>query len=153
MLRIKTESTQETIDLGRKLGILLESGNIVTLIGDLGVGKTHFSKGVALGLGVQEHITSPTFTIVNEYESKIPFYHIDAYRLNDVSEAEDIGIEEYLFGSGVTLIEWPQILFEVLPKELLEIEILKDSDDENARFISFTPTGKHYEQILRELTK
>lgn len=153
MLKIKTKSTQETIDLGRRLGNLLKAGNIVTLIGDLGVGKTHFSKGVALGLGVQEHITSPTFTIVNEYSSKIPFYHIDAYRLNDVSEAEDIGIEEYLFGSGVTLIEWPQILAEVLPNEILEIEIIKDAEDENARFFSFTPTGHHYEQILRELTK
>lgn len=151
MLKLNSDSTNQTINIGKILGNLLRAGDVVTLTGDLGAGKTHFAKGVALGLGISEHITSPTFTIINEYLGQMPFYHIDAYRLGDPSEVEDLGLEEYLYGEGVTLIEWPQILGDILPKELLQIEILKLAEDENCRVIKVDGIGSRFEELIREL--
>lgn len=151
LFTLTTQSPEETMALGEKLGQLLRPSEVITLTGDLGAGKTHFSKGVGQGLGVADHITSPTFTIINEYKGRLPFYHIDAYRIADSDEVFDLGIEEYLFGQGVTLIEWPQVLKEVLPEQILAIEITKDAKREDMRYLNFYPIGSRYEDLVREL--
>ena len=109
MFSVITSSTEQTEDLGRIVGSLLEHGDLVCLYGDLGAGKTHFSFGIAQGLDVREqYITSPTFTFVNEYQGRIPFYHIDLYRLKEPSELEGIGFVEYIDSDGATVIEWAE---------------------------------------------
>lgn len=119
---------QETKDFGYKMGLNAKPGDIYCLRGDLGVGKTVFTKGFALGLGINEHITSPTFTIVNEYNGRLPFYHFDVYRIGDPDEMYDIGYEEYFFGDGVCLVEWAELIEELLPDNVCWINIEKDLD-------------------------
>ncbi len=120
-------SRQDTYKLGMQLAEEAQQGDIFTLSGDLGAGKTAFSKGFAHGLGVEDEVTSPTFTIVCEYGSgRIPLYHFDMYRLADGSELEDIGAEEYLYGNGVCLIEWPENVEGYLPEQVKKIKIEKD---------------------------
>ena len=124
---IETHSAQETFALGQRIGLEALPGQVYTLIGDLGVGKTVFTQGVADGLGITEPVNSPTFTIVQIYEEgRMPFYHFDVYRIGDVEEMYDIGIDEYLFGDGVCLIEWPSRIEEVLPDTCENIWIEKD---------------------------
>jgi tRNA threonylcarbamoyladenosine biosynthesis protein TsaE len=123
---IETNSEAETLEFGRKLGQNATAGDIFCLNGDLGVGKTVFTKGFALGLGIDEHITSPTFTIVNQYEGKLPFYHFDVYRIADPDEMYNIGYEEYFFGEGVCLIEWAELIDDLIPEDALQITIEKN---------------------------
>ena len=126
-MTIETNSPEETFALGQKLGEQAKAGQIYTLNGDLGVGKTVFTQGIARGLGITEAVSSPTFTIVQVYEEgRLPFYHFDVYRIGDVEEMYDIGIDEYLFGDGVCLIEWPSRIEEVLPDTCENIWIEKD---------------------------
>lgn len=126
---IVTHSEQETRELGRKLGTSCMSGDIVLLHGDLGVGKTVFTKGFAEGIGVQETVSSPTFTIVQIYESgRLPLYHFDVYRIADVEEMEEIGYEDYFYGNGVCLIEWAELISEILPDQCIDVTIEKDLD-------------------------
>ncbi|MCM1038619.1 MAG: tRNA (adenosine(37)-N6)-threonylcarbamoyltransferase complex ATPase subunit type 1 TsaE [Ruminococcus sp.] len=123
----ETHSAQETFDLGRKIGEKARPGQIYSLIGDLGVGKTVFTQGLAQGLGITEAVNSPTFTIMQIYEEgRLPFYHFDVYRIGDVSEMEEIGYEEYFYGDGVCLIEWANLIEEILPKDCIQITIAKD---------------------------
>lgn len=123
----ETFSEEETYKLGERLGAQAQSGQIYTLIGDLGVGKTVFTKGFAKGLGVTEHVNSPTFTILQIYEGgRLPFYHFDVYRIGDVEEMEEIGYEDCFFGEGVCLIEWADLIEEILPKNYTRITITKD---------------------------
>ncbi len=123
----ETNSYQETYELGRKLGAECNPGDVFTLIGDLGVGKTVFTQGFAKGLGIEDSVNSPTFTILQIYdEGRIPLYHFDVYRIGDVSEMDEIGFEEYVFGQGVSLIEWANLIEEILPSKYTEIQILKD---------------------------
>lgn len=122
-MKIKTYSEAETIEIGERLGRILEKGDIVTLNGDLGAGKTHFTKGIARGLGVEDYVTSPTFTIVNEYSGRIPLYHFDVYRIDDIYEMYEIGFEEYLYGEGICIIEWSNIIKDLLPKNTIDITI------------------------------
>ncbi len=119
-------SEESTLDLARELGIKASEGEIYCLIGDLGVGKTIFSKGFALGMEIDEHITSPTFTIVHEYEGRLPLYHFDVYRISDEYEMEEIGYEEYFYGEGVCLIEWANIIPDIIPEYAKYITIEKD---------------------------
>ena len=120
---------QDTFDIGKKLGESAEPGNIFLLEGDLGVGKTVFTKGFAAGLGIEEPITSPTFTIVQEYkEGKYPLYHFDVYRIGDPEEMYDIGYEEYFFGEGICIVEWPSRIEELLPDDVSKVVIEKDVD-------------------------
>jgi len=120
-------SAEETFALGEKIGRESEPGQVYTLIGDLGVGKTVFTKGFAKGLGVTEHVNSPTFTIVQIYESgRMPFYHFDVYRIGDVEEMDEIGYEDYVYGNGVSLIEWAGLIEEILPEHYTQITIEKD---------------------------
>lgn len=124
---IETRSAEETFEVGRKIGEEANAGQVFTLIGDLGVGKTVFTQGLAKGLGIEEPISSPTFTIVQVYEDgRLPFYHFDVYRIGDVEEMEEIGYEDYFYGEGVTLIEWSNLIEEILPKQRTEIVIEKD---------------------------
>jgi tRNA threonylcarbamoyladenosine biosynthesis protein TsaE len=119
-------SAEETRKFGIRMGQEATQGTIYCLIGDLGVGKTVFTKGLAEGLGIDEHITSPTFTIVNEYEGNLSFYHFDVYRIADLDEMDEIGYEEYFFGQGVCLIEWANLIEPLIPDSAVWIEIQKD---------------------------
>lgn len=124
---IETWSEKETFQVGKALGEKVEKGQIYTLTGDLGVGKTVFTKGLAEGLGITEPISSPTFTIVQIYESgKLPLYHFDVYRIGDVEEMEEIGYEDYFYGEGVCLIEWANLIGEILPEGIIPVTIEKD---------------------------
>lgn len=125
----ETYSEQETFNLGKKLGESAKAGDVFTLEGDLGVGKTVFTKGFASGLGIQDDVVSPTFTIVQEYEDgRIPLYHFDVYRIGDVEEMDEIGYEDYIHGEGVCLIEWADLIQEILPKVRTRITIEKDME-------------------------
>ena len=120
-------SPEETAELGRRLGREAKAGDVITLIGDLGVGKTVLAQGIAEGLEIDEPICSPTFTIVQVYEEgRIPFYHFDVYRIGDVSEMDEIGYEDYVYGEGLSLIEWANLIEEILPEKRMEIRIEKD---------------------------
>ena len=124
---IETNSPEETLELGRQLGEKAEAGQVYTLIGDLGVGKTVLTQGIAQGLGIEEAICSPTFTIVQVYESgRIPFYHFDVYRIGDVEEMDEIGFDDYVYGEGLTMIEWANLIEEILPEHYSQITIEKD---------------------------
>ena len=123
----ETFQEKETYELGRRLGEEARAGQVYTLIGDLGVGKTVFTKGLAAGLGITEPVSSPTFTIVQEYEEgRLPFYHFDVYRIGDVEEMDENGYEDYIYGDGVCLIEWADLIREILPEHYTEIKIEKD---------------------------
>ena len=126
-MRKETNSPQETFALGRAVGEAARAGDVYTLVGELGVGKTVFTQGLAEGLGIREPICSPTFTIVQVYEEgRLPFYHFDVYRIGDVEEMEEIGYEDYFYGNGVTLFEWGNLIRELLPPGHREICIEKD---------------------------
>ena len=106
---------------------MAKPGMVISLTGDLGVGKTVFTQGLAKGLGIEEPVNSPTFTIIQEYEDgRLPFYHFDVYRIGDIEEMDEIGYEDYIYGEGVSLIEWANLIEEILPKERIEIQIEKD---------------------------
>lgn len=127
MMVIETNSAKETYELGVQIGQKCVPGEVYTLIGDLGVGKTVFTQGLAKGLEIDEPISSPTFTIVQVYEEgRLPFYHFDVYRIGDVEEMDEIGYEDYVYGKGVCLIEWANLIEEILPKKRKEITIEKD---------------------------
>lgn len=126
LMIIETNSERETYELGVKMGRDAAAGQVYTLIGDLGVGKTVFTKGLAAGLGIGEPVSSPTFTIVQIYEEgRLPFYHFDVYRIGDVEEMEEIGYEDYIYGGGVSLIEWADLIEEILPEHYTQIRIEK----------------------------
>lgn len=126
---METFSPEETFEFGRKIGEKAKPGQIYTLSGDLGVGKTVFTQGVADGLGITEPVSSPTFTIVQVYEEgRLPFYHFDVYRIGDIEEMEEIGYDDYFFGSGICLIEWASLVKEIIPEEHISVTIEKDLD-------------------------
>lgn len=124
---IETNSAEETFAFGKKIGEMAKPGQIYTMIGDLGVGKTVFTQGLARGLDITEPISSPTFTIIQEYEEgRLPFYHFDVYRIGDIEEMDEIGYEDYFYGQGLTMIEWANLIEEILPPVRKEITIEKD---------------------------
>lgn len=125
-MNIETFSEKETQKIAENIGKKAKSGEIYCLCGDIGAGKTQFSKGFAKGMSISEHITSPTFTIVNEYNGNMPFFHFDVYRINDIGELFDIGYEEYFFSEGVCLIEWADMIMDIIPKNAIWINIKKD---------------------------
>ena len=126
-MTIETNTPEETFAVGKKIGENAVPGQIYSLVGDLGVGKTVFTQGVAAGLGITEPISSPTFTIIQEYETgRLPFYHFDVYRIGDIEEMEEIGYDDYFFGKGICLIEWANLIQEILPENLIEVTIEKD---------------------------
>ncbi|WP_178040698.1 tRNA (adenosine(37)-N6)-threonylcarbamoyltransferase complex ATPase subunit type 1 TsaE [Frisingicoccus sp.] len=126
---VETFSADETYEYGRKMGAEARPGDVYCLTGDLGVGKTVFTQGFAAGLGVEESVSSPTFTIIQEYEGeKMPFYHFDVYRIGDVEEMDEIGFDDYIYGEGVCLIEWADLIREILPEDFVGIFIEKDME-------------------------
>ncbi len=122
----ETFSPAETEAIGEKMGQAAKPAQIYSLDGDLGVGKTVFTKGFARGLGITEYVTSPTFTIINEYMGRMPLYHFDVYRISSEEEMEDTGYEEYFYGEGVTLVEWASLIPNLMPMEAIGITIEKD---------------------------
>ncbi len=150
MFSMITSSPEQTWRTGRMFGKLLNAGDTVCLYGDLGAGKTNFTYGIAQGLEVQEqYITSPTYTFVNEYQGRVPLYHIDLYRLKEPGELEGIGFEEYLESDGVTVIEWAELAEDELPDEYLSVYF--SSIDEKSREIGFFAEGERYEKLLDRL--
>ena len=123
----ETNAPEETFAFGKMLGEQAKPGEVICLNGDLGVGKTVFTKGFAEGLGITEPVNSPTFTIVQQYDSgRMPLYHFDVYRIGDIEEMEEIGYDDYFFGQGICLIEWADLIEEILPENLIKIRIEKD---------------------------
>ena len=124
---VQSFCAEDTYEIGKKIGQEAQPGQVICLYGDLGVGKTVFTKGLADGLGITEPIQSPTFTIVREYEEgRLPLYHFDVYRIGDIEEMDEIGFEDYVYGDGISLIEWANLIDEILPANRTEITIEKD---------------------------
>ena len=148
---LQTRSVSETIRIGRSIGSLFLPGDVAALVGELGTGKTQFIKGLAAGVGVEKsvYISSPSFTLINEYPGKIPFYHIDLYRLETEKEAEGLGLEEYFQGSGITAIEWANKIPSLLPKEILWIQIRYTG--KHSRSIEILGKGTRYGELIKIL--
>ena len=139
-----------TIALGKKIGQQLVAGDVLVLDGDLGAGKTTFTKGLAAGLEIPDIIKSPTFTIIHEYQDgRLPLYHMDAYRLEN-GVAEDLGLEEYFDGDGVSVVEWAEFVEDELPTDFLAIHFKRTGDD-NTRILEFEPHGQHFDQIVKSV--
>jgi tRNA threonylcarbamoyladenosine biosynthesis protein TsaE len=147
----QTSSPEQTQSLAERLGRLLQPGDVVALVGELGSGKTLFSQGLARGLEVPEtfYITSPTFPIINEYPGRIPFYHLDLYRVDSAAEFTELGIEEILYGQGTVAIEWAERLGENLPEERLEVHLA--FNDETGRSLTFHAFGVNAKKLLDTL--
>lgn len=150
MVKIYLENEEQTKEIGYKLGQLLTPKSVVCLIGDLGAGKTTMTQSLAKALEVDDYITSPTFNIVNEYEGRMPLYHFDVYRIGSSDEMYDIGFDEYIDGEGVCIIEWANLIEDILPNEYLYIEM---NYKETGREMILAPKGEKYEVIVKELTK
>lgn len=146
--QVEINSLEDTYKLAHALGKLLFPAAVICLEGDLGAGKTTFTKGLGEALGVKSVINSPTFTIIKEYDGKLPLYHMDVYRIEN--ENEDLGFDEYFFGDGVTVIEWAKKIMSQLPKERLEIYIYAEV---NKRIFQFNPQGEKYENICEVLKR
>jgi tRNA threonylcarbamoyladenosine biosynthesis protein TsaE len=152
MFSVITSGPEQTWRIGEALGRLLGAGDTVCLYGDLGSGKTNLAYGIALGLEVREqYITSPTFTLVNEYEGRVPLYHLDLYRIKDPDELENIGFDEYVDTDGVAVIEWAERAEGALPAERLSVYL--STVDEASREVGFLAEGERYERLLEELKK
>ena len=147
MMQVITRNFEETIEYGYKIGLLLEGGDTILLAGDLGAGKTTFTKGIGKALGINRVINSPTFTIVKEYHGNLDLYHLDLYRLDGLGN--DFDLEEYFSRAGVVVCEWPDNVSEIIPNEYLLIEIFRGEGD--SRIIKLTPRGKRYEQLVGDL--
>ena len=148
-MKFYVNSLEETTKLGFLIGKLVHSGDILCLTGDLGTGKTHITKGIAKGLEIDDHITSPTFTIVNEYDSgRLKLNHFDVYRVSDPDEIYAIGFDDYIFSEAVSIIEWANYIEDILPNEFLHIKIEKDLDKGiDFRKITLFPYGERYNYI------
>ncbi len=148
---IQSKSASETIRLGKSIGSRLQAGDVVALLGELGAGKTQFIKGLAAGAGVGKptYVSSPSFTLINEYPGKVPFYHIDLFRLASQKEAEGLGLEDYLHGGGIAAIEWADKIPSLIPGEMLSIHIVYTG--KNTRSIEMKGRGKRYEELVSQL--
>lgn len=150
-MRITTNSADETVALGERLGKLLRPGDVLALSGDLGAGKTTLTRGIAVGLGVEADIHSPTFTLIHEHPGPVPLYHIDLYRLSSEQEAEWIGIEDYLYGDGVTIIEWAETARSLLPVGRLDIEMKMTGDSD--RELVLKSDSPHMQAVIKEIER
>lgn len=151
-IQLKTKGVRETISIGRTLGKSLSAGDVICLTGELGTGKTCFVKGLAGGLGIKGKIvTSPTFIIIREYKGRIPLYHIDLYRIGFVDDIRDIGMEEMIYGHGVTAIEWAERIKDILPDERIDVTL--KYVDEKTRNIGVKAFGLHHKEVLKKALK
>ncbi len=133
MLVLHTESAEQTIELGKKIGSYLQKGDIIALQGTLAAGKTTITKGIALSLGIEEPITSPTFTLISEYDGNMPLYHLDVYRLDGVDSFIDLGTDDLLYGDGVSIIEWSDKIMSELPKDVMTIKLEVPNETESEK--------------------
>ncbi len=151
MMRFKSGSAEQTREFGRRLGGELQAGDVLLLRGELGSGKTVLVQGIAEGLGIDQRIPSPTFTLINEYAGRLPLYHCDFYRLQTQEELQELGLEDYLYGDGVTAIEWPERMGKLMPEDHLEIVMEPvpacGGPGCTQRFISLIPHGERYERL------
>ncbi|MGG0644723.1 tRNA (adenosine(37)-N6)-threonylcarbamoyltransferase complex ATPase subunit type 1 TsaE [Sporosarcina gallistercoris] len=147
--QLHVSSLEETLDLAKRLSQLLSPPDVVTLEGDLGAGKTTFTQALAKGLGVQRTVSSPTFTIIKQYEGTYPVNHLDVYRLED--SEEDLGWDELFYGDAISIVEWAQFIEEELPENRLAIRIIRTGD--TARMIELEPTGTHFIKICEAMTQ
>ncbi|MEN6521849.1 MAG: tRNA (adenosine(37)-N6)-threonylcarbamoyltransferase complex ATPase subunit type 1 TsaE [Armatimonadota bacterium] len=146
MFTICTDNAEETMAFGEALGSRLGSGDVIALYGDLGAGKTTMTKGIALGAGVDAEIHSPTFTLIHEHAGRVPFYHVDLYRLTGDEDIEFLGLEEYLYGDGIVVIEWADRAPKLLPAERIEINLGYTDDDR--REIRIGATSERLNEII-----
>lgn len=155
MLEFQTNSVTETQRIGEKLGHLLKPGDVVRLEGNLGAGKTTIAQGICRGLGVKEPVTSPTFAIMHQYDGKYPVYHIDAYRIESETELQDLGLEEFLEGEGVSLVEWAEKIISIMPTTYLLVEIKTSATNEQGRVITLKVEGTEqvYDGLLKEMAE
>ena len=150
-LTIITKSSEETKNLGEELSKFTKPGDLLAFYGELGAGKTCFIQGISRGLKVKDYVTSPSFTIINEYQGKIPIYHFDLFRLDNAEEIIELGYNEYFYGEGLTVIEWAGKIEQLLPKEHLKIKI--KFKDRYQRKISFISQGDRFKKFLEELNR
>jgi tRNA threonylcarbamoyladenosine biosynthesis protein TsaE len=148
-LEIISHSPEETQKIGVRLGELALPGDIFLLVGGLGAGKTCLTQGIAWGLNIKEYAASPSFVVIRELHGRLPLYHIDFYRLDHLEEIAELGLDDYLYGKGVCVLEWAEKGLSLLPEEHLLIEIGYLSDTE--RRLKFKPSGKRYRQIVSQL--
>lgn len=151
MFRKNTNTPEATQYIAQQLAQLLEPGDVLTLSGDLGAGKTTFTQGLAKGLDVQEQVNSPTFTLIREYDGRMPLYHMDVYRLGENAATESLGIDEYLFGDGVSVIEWAEYIEPLLPDDYFQVQIRKLG--ESAREITISGHGTYSAERIEELNQ
>lgn len=142
------DSVEKTLNIGKQFGALVKEGDIICINGDLGAGKTHFTKGLAKGLGINDYITSPTFNIVNEYNGRLKLYHFDVYRVNDPDEIAAIGFDDYIFSDSVSVIEWSNYIDELIPLERINLTITKLPElGDNYRKIVINSIGNRYDYV------
>ena len=150
MEKIILKGLEDTKKFGEKLGSLLKPGDIICLMGDLGAGKTTLTKSIGIGLGVEDYITSPTFTLINEYKGRLNLYHFDVYRLEGISDLDDLGFEEYFYSGGVCIIEWGDKIENILPKDTINLSIEKGSELDE-RIINLSGEGSRFKELIEEL--
>ena len=150
-MNLRSESLEETQKLGSELGRLAQPDDLFMLVGGLGAGKTCLTQGIAWGLDIAGYATSPTFVVINQYRGRLPLYHIDLYRLDSVEEVVDLGLDDYLYGNGVCVVEWADKAMNVLPPEHLLVEINYVSD--TVRDLVLNPGGQRYRAMLSQLKK
>lgn len=148
-MKLTINNLKDTEQIGKIISSCLDKGTVICLDGDLGVGKTSLTQFIAKEFGVEEYITSPTFTIIKEYEGKLPFYHMDVYRIESEDDMYDLGYDEYIYSEGVTIIEWSHKIEGILPEERINIEITRVGD--TSRLITIDGKGKTYDKITEEL--
>lgn len=148
-MKIRVNNLKDTERIGKIIAGCLTKGTVICLDGHLGVGKTALTSFIAKELGVKEHVTSPTFTIIKEYQGKLPFYHMDVYRIESADSMYDLGYDEYIYSEGVTIIEWSDLIEEILPEERVNLRIIRISDDE--REIKIDGKGYVFDKIAEEL--
>ncbi|WP_311407969.1 tRNA (adenosine(37)-N6)-threonylcarbamoyltransferase complex ATPase subunit type 1 TsaE [Liquorilactobacillus uvarum] len=147
-MEIAVHDADETKMIAQMLAAYVKPNDVILLDGDLGAGKTTFTKGLALGLGIEHNVKSPTFNLIKEYhQGKMPLFHMDVYRLEGVGGG-DLGLEEYFNGGGVSVIEWSQFIHDELPQEYLQIQIIKNEQDDQQRTLKFTAIGEHFVEVI-----
>jgi tRNA threonylcarbamoyladenosine biosynthesis protein TsaE len=151
VLKLKTNNPGQTQLLGRHLGKVVLKGDLILLEGELGTGKTCLVQGIAHELGIKQYAFSPSFVLIREYHGKLPLYHIDLYRLDNMAEIDDLGLEEYLYGDGICVIEWAEKGLPVLPQNHLLVKMKYVLTSETQRTISIYPRGDHYLELIKKL--
>ncbi len=149
LLNLVTESPEETQRLGNRLGKLAQVGDVLLLVGGLGAGKTCLTQGIAWGLEIEGYATSPSFVVINQYQGRLPLYHIDLYRLDRLEEVIELGLDDYLYGRGVCVVEWAEKALDVLPEEHLLVKMSFLSD--TSRSLVLRPNGQRYVEMLSQL--